>query len=84
MLLDVETLYMFAKQIALTLVVAVRKLQQYFLSHPIVVLTDQPLRHILQKSNILRRFLKWAIELGEFDMEFKQRPPSRHRLWLTS
>ncbi|XP_022855981.1 uncharacterized protein LOC111377155 [Olea europaea var. sylvestris] len=43
-------------------------------SHPIVVLTNQPLRPILQKSDALGRLLKWAIELGEIDIEFKPRP----------
>ncbi|XP_022845323.1 uncharacterized protein LOC111368325 [Olea europaea var. sylvestris] len=33
-----------------------------------------PLKHILQKPDISRRLLKWAIELGEFDIEFKPCP----------
>ncbi|XP_022850056.1 uncharacterized protein LOC111372112 [Olea europaea var. sylvestris] len=48
--------------------------QPIYYSHPIVVLTNQPLRHILQKPDISGRLLKWAIELVEFDIEFKPRP----------
>lgn len=70
-LLDVETRYTLAEQLALALVIAARKLRQYFQSHPIVVLTNQPLRHILQKPDVSGRLMKWAIELGEFDIEFK-------------
>ncbi|GMH26978.1 hypothetical protein Nepgr_028821 [Nepenthes gracilis] len=46
----------------------------YFQAHRIVVLTDQPLKSILQKLDISRRLVKWAIELGEFDIEFQPRP----------
>jgi ribonuclease HI len=73
-LLDAETRYTLAEQLALALVVAARKLRQYFQSHPVIVLTNQPLRHILQKPDVSGRLLKWAVELGEFDIEFKPRP----------
>ncbi|XP_022876949.1 uncharacterized protein LOC111395179 [Olea europaea var. sylvestris] len=72
-LLDVETRYTLAEQLTLALVIAARKLRPYFQSHPIVVLTNQPLRHILQKSDISGRLFKWAIELGKFDIYFKPR-----------
>ncbi|XP_022848734.1 uncharacterized protein LOC111371046 [Olea europaea var. sylvestris] len=68
--LNAETRY----TIALALVIAARKLRSYFQSQPIVVLTNQPLRHILQKPDVLGRLLKWVIELGKFDIEFKPRP----------
>ncbi|XP_022888952.1 uncharacterized protein LOC111404368 [Olea europaea var. sylvestris] len=58
-LLDAETRYTLAEQLALALVVAIRKLRPYFQSHPIVVLTNQPLRHILQKPDVSGRLLKW-------------------------
>ncbi|XP_022851490.1 uncharacterized protein LOC111373216 [Olea europaea var. sylvestris] len=69
-----KTRYTLAKQLALALIVAARKLRQYFQSHPIIVLTNQPLKYILQKPDVLGRLLRWAIELGEFDIEFKPRP----------
>ncbi|GMH07043.1 hypothetical protein Nepgr_008883 [Nepenthes gracilis] len=43
-------------------------------AHRIVVLTDQPLKGILQKPDVSGRLVKWAIELGEFDIEFRPRP----------
>ncbi|XP_022851304.1 uncharacterized protein LOC111373062 [Olea europaea var. sylvestris] len=73
-LLDTETRYNLAEQLALALIVTARKLRQYFQSHPIIVLTNQPLKHILQRPDVSGRLLKWAIELGEFDIEFKPRP----------
>ncbi|XP_022851528.1 uncharacterized protein LOC111373252 [Olea europaea var. sylvestris] len=73
---DTLFLYLAVSQnaLALALIVTARKLRQYFQSHPIIVLTNQPLKHILQRLDVSGRLLKWAIELGEFDIEFKPRP----------
>ncbi|GMH26334.1 hypothetical protein Nepgr_028177 [Nepenthes gracilis] len=73
-LTDVEARYPHAEKMALVLVYAARKLRPYFQSHRIVVLTDQPLKSILQKPETLGRLVKWAVELGEFDLEFRPRP----------
>lgn len=72
-LLDIETRYTLAEQLALALVIVDRKLLQDFQSHPIIVFIDQALRLILQKPDVLGRLLKWAIELGKFNIEFKPR-----------
>ncbi|XP_022877090.1 uncharacterized protein LOC111395342 [Olea europaea var. sylvestris] len=69
----IKTWYTLVEQLALALVIAARKLRQYFQSRPIVVLTNQPLRHELQKPDVSGRLMKWVIELGEFDIEFKPR-----------
>ncbi|CAL2239563.1 unnamed protein product [Prunus armeniaca] len=50
-----------------------RRLHPYFQAHEITVLTNQPLRQVLQKSETSGRLVKWAIELGEFDVQFKPR-----------
>ncbi|GKV42199.1 hypothetical protein SLEP1_g49636 [Rubroshorea leprosula] len=49
-----ELRYPIAEKAALAVVTSARKLRPYFQSHPIIVLTEQPLRQILQKpeSNI--------------------------------
>ncbi|RVW62197.1 Transposon Ty3-I Gag-Pol polyprotein [Vitis vinifera] len=48
-LADVETRYLKMELTALALRSAVQKLRPYFQAHPVVVLTDQPLRNILHK-----------------------------------
>lgn len=53
---------------ALALVVAARKLRQYFQAFPIVVVTNQPLRQMLHKPEASGRLVKWAIELSEFNI----------------
>ncbi|RVW21938.1 hypothetical protein CK203_101097 [Vitis vinifera] len=52
---------------------AAQKLRPYFQAHPVVVLTDQPLRNILHKPDLTGRMLQWAIELSEYGIEFQPR-----------
>ncbi|XP_062118831.1 uncharacterized protein LOC133832510 [Humulus lupulus] len=41
------------------------------LAHPIKVLTDQPLRQVLQKLETSSHLLKWAVELGQFEIKYQ-------------
>ena len=69
-LIDVETRYPETEKLALGLIIASRKLRLYFHSHTIRVLTNYPLRQVLQKLDASDHLLKWAIELSQFDIEF--------------
>ena len=46
-----------------------RKLRLYFQSHPIVVMTSQPIRTILLSLTQSGRLAKWTIELSEYDID---------------
>ncbi|RVW28496.1 Pro-Pol polyprotein [Vitis vinifera] len=70
-LADVETRYSKMELTALALRSAAQKLRPYFQAHPVIVLTDQPLRNILHKPDLTGRMLQWAIELSEFGIEFQ-------------
>ncbi|KAK0574861.1 hypothetical protein LWI29_030216 [Acer saccharum] len=70
---EAETRYPDMEKLALSLIVASRKLRPYFQSHPIVVLTNQPLRQVLQKPELTGRLTKWAMEISEFDIQFRPR-----------
>ncbi|KAI5352093.1 hypothetical protein L3X38_004984 [Prunus dulcis] len=72
-----EVRYPPLEQLALALVVSARRLRPYFQAHEIKVLTNQPLRQVLQKPEISGRLIKWAIELGEFDIQFVPRPAEK-------
>ncbi|RVX18478.1 Retrovirus-related Pol polyprotein from transposon 17.6 [Vitis vinifera] len=72
-LADVETRYSKMELTALALRSAAQKLRPYFQAHPVVVLTDQPLRNILHKPDLTGRMLQWAIELSEYGIEFQPR-----------
>ncbi|XP_011100179.1 uncharacterized protein LOC105178414 [Sesamum indicum] len=73
MLQGAETRYTEIKKLALAVVVTARKLRPYFQSHKIVVRTNHPLRNILSRPEASRRMIKWAVELGEFDITYQNR-----------
>ena len=52
---------------------ALRKLRPYFQAHRIRVLTEYLLRKIMQKHDLSGRLANWAIELGQFDLDFVPR-----------
>ena len=52
------------EKIAFALLVASKKLHPYFQAHHIVVMTDQPIRKMMNKIDAARRLIQWAIELG--------------------
>nr|XP_043619948.1 uncharacterized protein LOC122591770 [Erigeron canadensis] len=66
-----EASYPELEKLALALVHAARRLQRYFQAHPIVVLSHKPIKQILLKPEKSGRVAKWAIELGEHDIEFR-------------
>ncbi|KAL2235091.1 UNVERIFIED_CONTAM: Ribonuclease HI [Sesamum indicum] len=73
MLQGAEKKYIQIEKLALALVITARNLRPYFQSHPIVVLTNHPLKQVMAKPDTSGRMVKWAVELGEFDIEFQTR-----------
>jgi hypothetical protein len=70
-LYNVETRYLKVKKLAFTLVNTSKKLKPYFQAHQVIVLTDQVMRLILYKLKISGHLVRWAIELGEFRLQYK-------------
>ena len=46
------------------------KLKPYFQAYTIVVLTDKPLRRVMNSPEATRRMALWAMELSEFDIQY--------------
>ncbi|CAL9006205.1 unnamed protein product [Prunus brigantina] len=74
---DAEQRYPQLEQLAYALVLSARRLRPYFQAHSINVLTNQPLRQVLQKPETSGRLIKWAIELGEFDICYHPWPSEK-------
>lgn len=62
-------------ELALSFATTFRKLRAYFQAHTIQVLTNFPLKQILQKLKASGRLMKWVVKLSEFDLVFKIRTP---------
>ncbi|KAL2248431.1 UNVERIFIED_CONTAM: Retrovirus-related Pol polyprotein from transposon opus [Sesamum indicum] len=73
MLHGAEKRYAQIEKLALALIVTARKLRPYFQGHRIIVLTNHPLCNVLARPEASGRLVKWAVELGEFDIEYQAR-----------
>ncbi|CAA0831241.1 Unknown protein, partial [Striga hermonthica] len=70
---DAELRYPPMEKLAYALIIAARKLRPYFQEHSITVLTAHPLRQVLHRPDTSGRMIKWAVELGQFDIHYKPR-----------
>ncbi|XP_030969937.1 uncharacterized protein LOC115990230 [Quercus lobata] len=61
------------EKLAFVLVIAARRLKPYFQAHTIIVLTDKPLRKAMNSPEAAGRMALWAIELSEFDIQYRPR-----------
>jgi ribonuclease HI len=68
-----EERYSNMEKLAFALLIASRKLRPYFQSHPIVVLTDYPLRKAMNKPDAAGRLVQWSIEMSEFHIDYRPR-----------
>ena len=55
-----ESNYPRIEKIAFALIVASRKLKQYFQANPILVMMDQPIRKSMNKPEAVGRMIQWA------------------------
>ena len=72
-LTDAETRYSHLERAALALRTIAQKLHPYFQAHPVVVLTDLPLRGIIHRPDMSVRMARWAMELSEYGIQYKPR-----------
>lgn len=61
------------EKLTFVLALRTRHLWSYFLSHPIVVLTDISLGHILRHPEAMGRLIKWVIEFIKYDIKYQPR-----------
>ncbi|GKC60707.1 reverse transcriptase domain-containing protein [Tanacetum coccineum] len=61
------------EKLALALVHAAKRLRRYFQAHPIKVITDNPIRKVLNNLGASGRLAKWAVELGAYGITYVPR-----------
>ncbi|XP_056864046.1 uncharacterized protein LOC130511189 [Raphanus sativus] len=79
-LLDAETRYPLMEKLAYAVVTSARKLRPYFQSHTIVILTTFPIRTILHSPSQSGRLAKWAVELSEYDIDYRPRTSAKSQV----
>ena len=67
---DAEKNYAPMEKLVLSLLHASRRLRRYFEAHPIKVITDQPLKQILNKTQTSGKLAKYSVELGAYNIEY--------------
>ena len=68
---EAEANYPKMEKIAFALMVASKKLPPYFQAHFIVIMIDRPIRKTMNKIDATGRFIPWAIELSQFNIEYR-------------
>jgi len=58
---------------ALVVVFSARRLCHYFQSFTVIVMTNLPIRKVLQKPDVAGRMAQWAVELSKFDIHYEPR-----------
>lgn len=70
---EAEVNYEDVEKMIFAIVVSARRLRPYFSSHTIEVMTSSPLKQIMLNPGMSGRIVKWAIKLGEYDIQYSPR-----------
>nr|GEX75136.1 reverse transcriptase domain-containing protein [Tanacetum cinerariifolium] len=70
---EAERNYAPLEKLALSLLHMSWRLRRYFKAHPIKVITDQPLKQILNKAQASRKLTKYSVELGAYNIAYEPR-----------
>ncbi|GJR58412.1 reverse transcriptase domain-containing protein [Tanacetum coccineum] len=68
---EAERNYAPMEKLALSLLHMSRRLRRYFEAHPIKVITDQPLKQILNKAQASGTLAKYSVELGAYNIAYE-------------
>ena len=67
---EAEVRYLPLENAILAVVHAMRKLLHYFQAHTVIVLTQFPLKSVLQSADYIGRIARWSTVLGAFDIKY--------------
>ncbi|GJV51604.1 reverse transcriptase domain-containing protein [Tanacetum coccineum] len=70
---EAERNYASLEKLALSLLHMSWRLRRYFEAHPIKVITDQPLKQILNKAQASGKLAKYSVELGAYNIIYEPR-----------
>ncbi|GJY35610.1 reverse transcriptase domain-containing protein [Tanacetum coccineum] len=67
---EAERNYSPLEKLALSLINMTRRLRRYFESHLVKVITDQPIKNILNRTEASGKLAKYAVEIGTYKISF--------------
>ncbi|GKB88847.1 reverse transcriptase domain-containing protein [Tanacetum coccineum] len=70
---EAERNYAVMEKLTLSLIHMTRRLRRYFEAHPVKVITDQPIKHILDNTKTSEKLGKYVVELGVYNISFMPR-----------
>ncbi|GKE06302.1 reverse transcriptase domain-containing protein [Tanacetum coccineum] len=70
---EAERNYVPMEKLALSFLHMSRRLRRYFEAHSIKVITDQPLKQILNKAQASGKLAKYSVELGAYNITYEPR-----------
>jgi hypothetical protein len=59
---------------------AAQKLRHYFTEHPVIAVTELPLKNILTNPDATGRVSQWSIELAPYDISYVNRTPIKFQV----
>ncbi|GJZ63588.1 reverse transcriptase domain-containing protein [Tanacetum coccineum] len=70
---EAERNYSPLEKLALSLINMTRRLKRYFEAHPVKVITDQPIKNVLSRTEASGKLAKYAVEIGTYKIYFMSR-----------
>ncbi|GKC03693.1 reverse transcriptase domain-containing protein [Tanacetum coccineum] len=67
---EAERNYAVMKKLELFLIHMTRRLRRYFKAHPVKVITDQPIKNVLNNTETSGKLAKYVVELGPYNITF--------------